>query len=472
MLSGLVWAVFAAVGAGAFATAAHATEAVGTETTATETIAAEVPELRRACQQGDTAAVRSLLATPSSDDATSENARRAGFLIAVRQGHIGIAQAFIESGYPLEDDLRSGATALHWAAKAGHTEIVAALLEAGAAVDAKARDGGTPLLWAAGGGHADIVRALAEAGARWDITNKADDTVILLSANNGHAELLGLALDNLDAEPPADLATEIVRMAILSGDQDVLRALLDRDIDALQVPTVQQVEIWVRAEHKHPEMFDVLREYGVDLTIFAEAGARTVEAAISRATVSSIDMLISRGIKPDTRLEDGRTALMVAATSGDRRLVEDMLDFGADLAATDEESRDALWHAIAASSSDVALLLLERGSKADTRLPLSGRQAGWTPLMLAGAQGLDGVVDALLDRGAAVNAVNASGRTALMFAALFGRTGTVHFLLNAGADRTLEDKRGYTATDLAHVDRHLPIVALLQHRPASARPGR
>src|SRR5262249_3474435 len=59
------------------------------------------------------------------------------------------------------------------------------------------------------------------------------------------------------------------------------------------------------------------------------------------------------------------------------------------------------------------------------------------------------VVTLLLDAGAQIDAVDNRGRTALMIAAELGRAAIVDALLARGADRSIADKAGKRAADLA-----------------------
>ncbi len=79
---------------------------------------------------------------------------------------------------------------------------------------------------------------------------------------------------------------------------------------------------------------------------------------------------------------------------------------------------------------------------------------GSTPLMLAsGLWEKDDVISLLLDNGAQPNLQNKVGGTALMTAAGYGRKGTVNILLKRGTDKTIKNKFGETALDIARKEK-------------------
>jgi ankyrin repeat protein len=84
--------------------------------------------------------------------------------------------------------------------------------------------------------------------------------------------------------------------------------------------------------------------------------------------------------------------------------------------------------------------LLDAGAKADEAC--SSQCKGWTPLMIASAEGHRDVADALLERGADPNAQNASGRTALQFAVRYDFYEIAESLLKSGADPNVRSSQG------------------------------
>ncbi len=71
------------------------------------------------------------------------------------------------------------------------------------------------------------------------------------------------------------------------------------------------------------------------------------------------------------------------------------------------------------------------------------------------------VAKALIDRGAKVNAVSASGVTALLLAAAHNNAPIVGLLAEAQADKTIKSPEGLTAEDLAKRNGNAAVVSLL-----------
>jgi ankyrin repeat protein len=113
----------------------------------------------------------------------------------------------------------------------------------------------------------------------------------------------------------------------------------------------------------------------------------------------------------------------------------------------------------------VVRVLLEHGAKLDAR-----NATGGTPLHDAALAGQTAVVELLLDKGAAINAKDTEGgETPLHRAASWNRGLTVELLLNRGADRTIRNKAGKTAFDLARensADEALAAFAVTAAKPA------
>jgi uncharacterized protein len=114
------------------------------------------------------------------------------------------------------------------------------------------------------------------------------------------------------------------------------------------------------------------------------------------------------------RDDDGRSALMWAARTGQRSLAEALLQAGADVDARDARDYTALFHACHDPDADrghpeMVALLLRAGADKEACIGFGVR-----PLMYAAGNGEAAVVQVLLQAGADPLARNEVGRTALM----------------------------------------------------------
>ena len=186
-------------------------------------------------------------------------------------------------------------------------------------------------------------------------------------------------------------------------------------------------------------------------------------ALIERST-SMVDYLIAHGADVNQRDRDGWTPLMTAAYYGDAGAVRTLVAHGADANARSAQNLTPLGIAVQYARNDAAVALIEAG--ADPQRALG--EAGYTPLMLAAGNGAQAVVQALLKKGADVNARNSGGVTALMIATAGGDAPMVQLLMRAGADARAQTERGDSALSIARARGDERMIKLLAEE---RRPG-
>lgn len=86
---------------------------------------------------------------------------------------------------------------------------------------------------------------------------------------------------------------------------------------------------------------------------------------------------------------------------------------------------------------------------------------GWTPVIIASAEGHEAMVKELIQLGANVNATNPLGRSALMFASRYGYEQIAESLLKAGANPNLITENGPRKAVIAAAEQGHAAVILL-----------
>ncbi|THY83110.1 hypothetical protein D6C93_08986 [Aureobasidium pullulans] len=139
-------------------------------------------------------------------------------------------------------------------------------------------------------------------------------------------------------------------------------------------------------------------------------------------------VLGKEGVHVDARDESGRTALYWASELSHNKIVQMLLDRGADVNAEGVEYGSALSAASYEGHERIVQMLLDRGADVNAQ----GGKYG-SALLAASCEGHDKIVQMLLDRGADVNAEGVEYGSALSAAIASGHENVVQALLERGA---------------------------------------
>ena len=304
-----------------------------------------------------------------------------------------------------------GMTAMLFSAREGCMDCVQALVEKGARLDLADPEGVTPLISAVFNAHFDVAKYLVERGAnvnQWDWWGRSP----LYLAVDYNTLPHGGRPDqpSLDETQPIDL----IRILLEKGANPNLQLKLlppyratgaDRGLDTMltvgTTPLLRAAKAQdapaIRLLLDHGALLDLSNSQGWTPTV-AAAGGGSVDADtrgyyyssdIQERAIASLDLLLSHGGALNGRA--GRfqqTPLEGAAFWGWNKVVQYLLDKGADINGTDERGYTAVDYAMgrAAGNSrggqrrdihqDTADLLMAKGGIAGTPIPNRGGQGG------------------------------------------------------------------------------------------------
>ena len=330
-------------------------------------------------------------------------------------------QALIDGGANVnaENDQNRSAILILTSRRYASPEILSALIEAGANPNAMDSSLTTPLMEACKQNNTAMVETLLNAGARVDLRDRNSRTPILHAAANGAPleiyELLKKAGADINGTTRQGASPLMVALESNTGTEAfeaLLRAGANPNHQGLDTISILMSAI----ASQDINIVRLLLNYGADPNLPTWDGLTPMMLAAQR--IRSNDMfeaLVASGANLDNQSNQGITALMIAATSGNAVAIESLVELGADLEAADIEGLTALFHAVQAS---------ERGDGARS-------------------------MTALIHAGSNLNVQDASGATPLMHAALRGLEYATRRLIGAGAGMDFTDLVGWTALHFA-----------------------
>lgn len=255
-------------------------------------------------------------------------------------------------------------------------------------------NGATPLIDAAFYGALASTKLLLLHGAAIDAVNKRGDSAI------------GRAMEY--------------------GNWEVVALLLDKD------PTLPPFALSVAARDGRDAIVDRLIATGVSATT-TQKGCNALHAVAKSGNGAMARKLIKLGASIEAACDnDGFTPLMVAAQAANEEVVAVLLELGARTDPRDHGGRTALHWAAYGYRPEEVRVYREHGHTTMYRPP---------PPALA--------MKALLDKRAAIDALDQDGNTALHEAVLVGANTAIDLLVARRANRRLRNKDGKTALDLA-----------------------
>ncbi len=259
---------------------------------------------------------------------------------------------------------RKGMTPLGRAVETGHLALVRTLLESGAGVDGGG--GRPPILSAAEHRHEPVVRTLLEAGADVNAAGEERCTPLMAAASTGNVELVRLLLDS-DADPKLqdERQRDALWHAAAAGQEQTFQLLAPAFATAERRPA--EVELKRAVEER---------------TEAATSAARLIDLIHAGELDHAKRLLASGLIDPDGFDEEGRTALMIAASLGRRDLLRMLIAAGASFELGDDANGwTALIYAVHSETEDAHLTVsLLTTAGADLNHPGAD---GATPLMHA-----------------------------------------------------------------------------------------
>jgi len=385
--------------------------------------------LHWAAELNDTAATKLLLAAGAKPDVKNRY-EVTPLSLAAQNGNAAIVEMLLKAGADPNLPIADGETPLLTSSRTGNVEAVAVLLKAGAKIDAKeTKRGQTPIMWAAAEGNVAVIEALINAGADWRARLDSGFDPFLLAVREGKVPavkaLLQAGADVNDTIQPNTAAGR--RATGFHG-----------------APKTGSSALHIAVGNAHYELAALLLDGGANpnatgpgytvlhlITTVRKPGLGDNDPAPDGSgNMTSIEMvkkLAEKGANLNARMtkkvnlgltslnDVGATPFVIAARTGDAELMRLLAKLGADPNIPTNEGANAV--IVAAGLG--------------TRSP--GEDAGTESEIVEALQ-------AALDLGCDINAVDKNGETAMHGAAYRNHPAAVEFLAAHGADPKIWNK--------------------------------
>ena len=467
--------------------------------------------LRTAAKSGQVEIVTRLLEDHKLDhDAAEEGTGSTALHHAVANDQLVVAQIFMDRGADWSRSDRLGRTALHrsvqgwgrgerclqmlvnqnadttcqdlkgmtvWhlAAEEGNVQALRVLLSgsviSASAIDLKANDGRTPLLCASASGSKEAVSLLLGAGSNLNETASDGSSSLHYAAESGNLDvvrlLIGQAFDPCAVTHDESTAVHYAIEGDSENLAEIVQILLEHGVDPCKArkngrtplhDLVRIIKESCSPSGRLDRLFDTGRTLLKSLLVKSapasdmKLGSELIYLACSHSfpgAHETVSVLLELGLDPNVRFDEGRTALMAAAESGDTAIFSTLLSHGADPCVCDS-GINALHLACLNDHKEIVVRLrdtdIDWNGKVTTEL-CGVPRSRVTMLHLAAQIENSRVLKYLLSENLMlnINACTDTGDTPLFVAVSSRAPQNVSLLLSNGADTTSIDVYGNSA---------------------------
>ena len=302
-------------------------------------------------------------------------------LLAIEQGHIGVAELLIQHEANFEVADEHGFTPLIMSAELNHPELLQILLDAGADIEAEDKAERTALDWA-------IIMQSAEA-----------------------EEILR------ENDAPSSAEKSFIA-AIQTNNIDAVKALLENGADVNEPAYTTKTPLHYASHSRNKDILNLMLSEGADLEAKTEQGFTPLSYAVGLNHPDNCRALLEAGAEVDSVDNWKRTNLNVAAGQGLADVAAILLEFNANPNVLDQWNWSPLDVAEAYGFFDVAEIIIEAGGINGPKISIHE----------AAVVGDNDMVALHLFFGTDINLLSNTAETPMDSAANAGKVGTVTFL--------------------------------------------
>ncbi len=299
------------------------------------------------------------------------------FISAVNSENDGMINLFLRSGAKVDVTGPDGKTALMHVLSSKKIKIAEWLIKSGASMNAKDSTGKTVLMYAAEAESESLVKKAVAAKADIYARDKKGWTALNYAMNGRNKNVIKF-LGQYETKPTDFL------IALENGDTIKARTMLRQGMDPNFKNENGEPAIFIAIKSNNRMMLKLLLEYNADVNFKNSKGYTILMYCLSAGKIELAMELLKYGALADFNYKyaEGKTALMIAILSKDRRFMQSIVKFRQDVNIRDDYGNTALMYAAGMGMGDLVKTLLEKGAKKEIQ-----RKDGRTALDIAKAKG-------------------------------------------------------------------------------------
>lgn len=254
-------------------------------------------------------------------------------MYAAMNGTLEIVKLLITHGADVGARDKYNDTVLHAAGKHGSKEATALLIQKGADVMARSDFDYTPLHLAAFRGHKDVVALLLAHGARLEDRDKSMTTPLIMAGSSKSTGTVKYLLDQgADINASDKKGDTVLSDAAYCGTTETVKLLIQRGVNIHQKTSAGLTPLFWAAANDRAESARALLQAGVGVDAAPASGRMNWRWAMFMDDQSPVkEIFLKEQNDFDLSYMSGCTPLIIAAINGSRKVMEVLLDAGADI---------------------------------------------------------------------------------------------------------------------------------------------
>ena len=381
--------------------------------------------------------------------------------IAAINGHLNLCKMLIDK-YKVDLHMtdNKGCTAVHLSAQSGNYKLVAYFVEMGAGIHLKTDDGRNCLHIAALNGDLNLCKMLIDKHkVDLHMTDNKGCTAVHYSSQSGNYELVAYFVEmGADIHLKTDDGRTGLHIAARKGHLKLCKMLIDKHkVDLHITDNKGWTAVHCSSQSGNYELVAYFVEMGADIHLKTDDGRNCLHIAALQGHLNLCKMLIDKH-KFDLHMTDneGCTAVLYSAPSGNYELVAYFVEMGADIHLKTDDGRTCLHIAARKGHFNLCKMLIDK-HKVDLRMT---DNKGCTAVHYSSQSGNYELVAYFVEMGAGIHLKTDDGRNCLHIAALNGDLNLCKMLIDKHkVDLRMTDNKGCTAVHYSSQSGNYELVA-------------